>query len=306
MILRNVLVAGVVTAVALALGACGSTQSRPVEIPGPPAVVASTDVYGAVAGAVGGDLAQVQSIITDRDVNPSEYEHTPADLRAVTESRVVVLNGAGYDGYLVELVSSAPRGRDVIDVSLLSGLQEGLFGGGDFNQHLWYHLPTMAKLADRLASGYATADKANAAAYRANADAFKRQLDELNGRLEAIRAAHGGARVIATDTTAYYLMQAAGLANVTPEEFTDAVADGDTPSAEAVEQTVRLLRTNQAAALLVNTQTPGPAITRLTDAATAAGVPVVQVGETLPDGTTDYIAWMTAQVEALSAALSGP
>ncbi len=34
-------------------------------------------------------------------------------------------------------------------------------------------------------------------------------------------------------------------------------------------------------------------------------MPVVKVTETLPAGVTDYVAWMSRQVDALAAALDG-
>ena len=55
--------------------------------------------------------------------------------------------------------------------------------------------------------------------------------------------------------------------------------------------------------LAYNGQTEGPQTESVKKAAEAAGVPVVDFTETVPEGK-DYLQWMTANVEAMSAALA--
>ncbi len=54
--------------------------------------------------------------------------------------------------------------------------------------------------------------------------------------------------------------------------------------------------------LAYNPQTEGPQTLALKDAAVAAGVPVVDFSETLPDGK-NYLQWMSGNVDALAKAL---
>ena len=54
--------------------------------------------------------------------------------------------------------------------------------------------------------------------------------------------------------------------------------------------------------LAYNPQTEGPQTRALKDAAVAAGVPVVEFSETLPEGKS-YLQWMSANVDALAKAL---
>ncbi len=55
--------------------------------------------------------------------------------------------------------------------------------------------------------------------------------------------------------------------------------------------------------LAYNEQTAGPETEQVLQAAEAAGVPVISFAETLPEGA-DYISWMSANLEAISAALA--
>jgi zinc/manganese transport system substrate-binding protein len=284
--------------------------SRPAAGPAPstPAsasinVVASTNVYGAVAVAVGGDHISVTSIIHSPDADPHEYESTPADALAVSKASVLVANGGGYDDFAGKLLAAANPKPTLIDVSELSGLKAQLKPDEEFNEHVWYSLPTMAKLADQLAGEFGKADPADAAAFTANAGAFKSKLDGLSAKVEQIKAGHGGQRVAITETVPLYLVEATGLVDATPPELSEAVEKGSDPPAAVLNEALALFRGDPVRALLANTQTENATTKQVEQAAAAAAVPVVAVSETLPAGVNDYVSWMGGQIEQLSAAL---
>jgi zinc/manganese transport system substrate-binding protein len=283
----------------LLLAACGSPAP-----PSGPSVVASTDVYGAIAGAVAGDAVRVTSIIHSAGSDPHEYESTPSDALAVSKATVVVYNGAGYDDFATELLGAARTKPTEIDVSALSGFDTE---APDFNEHVWYSLPTVKKLADALAADLAAADPAHAATFTANAKAFDAQVDGLITKVDTIKARHSGARVAITEPVPGYLLRAAGLVVATPQAFSQAVEQGTDPPAAVVTANLSTFTgPDKVAALVENAQTEGPTTTQAEQAAAANGVPVVKVTETLPSGVTDYVTWMSRQVDALGAALDIP
>jgi zinc/manganese transport system substrate-binding protein len=118
----------------------------------------------------------------------------------------------------------------------------------------------------------------------------------------AIRARDGGAPVAYTEAVPGYLLAAAGLRNLTPAAFSRAIEDGSEPTASAVSDMTALLARHRVRALLVNTQAVSPITSRVRSAAAAAGVPVVGVTETLPEGET-FQAWQLRQARALARAL---
>ena len=65
----------------------------------------------------------------------------------------------------------------------------------------------------------------------------------------------------------------------------------------------QLVETKQVNVLVNNTQTENAVTKQLVEKAKAANVPVVAVTETLPEGVTGYLDWMTKQVDALAQAL---
>jgi zinc/manganese transport system substrate-binding protein len=297
-------VAAVAAAATVALAACGSSSGAAPTTGAKPTVVTSTDVYGAVARAVGGDLVTVRPLIHDAKGDPHSYESTPADAAAVAGAAVVVANGGGYDDFLPELVEASGAQPAVIDVVALSGLPGA--GSEGFNEHVWYSLPTVQKLAGQLATDLGAADPADAATYTANAKAFSDRVDGLAADTAAIAAAHSGTRVAVTEPVPGYLLQAAGLQDATPPAFTEAIEEDTDPPAAALAQELALLAPPQpVAALVLNAQTTTPTTDQVRAAAQTGGVPVVEVTETLPAGATDYVDWMGAQIDALATALNG-
>ncbi|WP_433504608.1 metal ABC transporter solute-binding protein, Zn/Mn family [Pseudonocardia halophobica] len=306
----------------VSLAACGSgsdaggTGSPPTSAAGGKvAVVASTDVYGSIASAVGGDLVQVTSLIDSPNADPHEYESTPADAATVAKAALVVVNGGGYDDFASRLVESSGTKATVIDAVQLSGLPGAPEAGhaegdghdhGEFNEHVWYSLPTVRKVADEIAKDLGTADPANAATFTANAQKFGTDLDGLQQKVDAIKAGHSGQRIAVTEPVPLYLTEAAGLQNATPEEFSEAVEGGTDPAAAVLASTLEIVEgPDPVKALVANSQTESPSTQKVEDAAKAKGVPVVEVSETLPDGVDSYVAWQTAQLDALAGAVNG-
>lgn len=296
------------------LAGCGQPPATS-DSSGKPEVVTTTDVYGSVASVVAGEKATVHAIISDPAADPHEYETTASDALAVSKAAVLVANGAGYDDFAGKLMDTAGGKPALIDVAALSGLPGSSNGqpssgsalppaAPDFNEHVWYNLPTVAKLADRIAAELGKVDPGDAATFTANAARFKTSLDGLNAKLTAISAAHRGERVAVTEPVPGYLIQATGLVDVTPPALPHAVEEGTDAPAGVLDDTLKLFQgPDKVTALLVNSQTGGATTDQLTKAANAAGVPVVAVTETLPAGTTDYVTWMGDEIDRLAAAL---
>jgi zinc/manganese transport system substrate-binding protein len=309
-------VAAAVTS-SLALAACGSAPAPSAAPTAATAattpavnVVASTNVYGSIAQAVGGGRVTVKSIINNPDADPHEYESTPADAAAVNDAQIVIVNGGGYDDFATKLVDSAATKPTVLNVVDLSGLQNATpatpAAGGDapeFNEHVWYSLPTVEKLADRLAADLSTADPADAATFTANAAAFKGKVDDLVGKLDTIKSAHAGDKVAITEPVPLYMIQDAGLVNATPADFSAAAEEGTDPPAAVLKETLDLFTSKTVKVLLPNAQTESPSTKQVEQAATTANIPIVPVTETLPAGVSDYLTWQGQQIDALSAAL---
>jgi zinc/manganese transport system substrate-binding protein len=278
--------------VALTLSGCGRSAGSAAG--GKIRVVASTNVWGSVVQAVGGDAIELRSIISHPSADPHSYESTPADAAAVKDADLVVFNGGGYDPFIPKILSSAGPKRTVQAVTLLDGK--------DQNEHVWYDLPVVERVADQLAAQLGAIKPDHRDTVNRNAEAFHAKVDALDVSVHEIGNAHGGGKVLATEPIAHYLLEDAKLTDVAPEKFVHAIETQADPPADSIAQVRQLINTRAVAVLVHNPQTESPVTKRVKTDAERARVPVVEMTETLPEGK-DYPQWMSDQVDKLRAAL---
>jgi zinc/manganese transport system substrate-binding protein len=265
------------------------------------AVVTSTNVYGDIVERIGGGREKVTSIIGNPDQDPHSHEADTRNQLALSRAKVVVENGGGYDDFIDRMLHSTDNSSaEVINAVEVSG--KAAPAGGELNEHVWYDFPTVGKVADRIAVALGKAAPDAAATFIQNAEDFKAGLKPLEAKEAQIKADHGGAEVAITEPVPLYLIEASGLTNATPEEFSEAIEEGDDVSPRTLRDTLALFTGKKVEALVHNEQTSGPQTEKAERAAEGAGIPVVPVTETLPEGE-DYLGWMTANVDALASAL---
>ncbi|WP_327693236.1 metal ABC transporter solute-binding protein, Zn/Mn family [Streptomyces sp. NBC_00459] len=265
------------------------------------AVVASTNVYGDIVEQIGGAKVDVTSIISDPDQDPHSYEANTQNQLALSKAKVVVENGGGYDDFVDRMLKSGGSSAEVINAVKVSGKTAPK--GGELNEHVWYDFPTVAKIADRVAAALGKADAGDAALFNKNAEAFKAKLTVLETKEARIKKEHAGEGIAITEPVPLYLTTASGLVNKTPEQFSEAIEEGDDVSPRVLQATLAVFSDKEVEALVYNEQTSGPQTEKSKAAAKAAGIPVVPVTETLPAGE-NYLGWMTSNVDALASALA--
>ena len=328
----------------LALAGCAAEPDAPGA--GVVQVVASTNVYGQIVEQIGGDRVSVTSIIGTGAQDPHSYEATARDHLAVQRAQLVVENGGGYDPFIDSLLDAA--GSDAIVITAVDFAPGWPGEGADdhgtddhatedhsagdhaatedaddehddhghvegFNEHVWFDPATMILLSEQIAADLAELDPAGADEFAANAAVLVTELEGVQAQLATIAAEHAGEGVFLTEPLAGYLIDAAGLVDVAPAGFAEAVEAGRDVSPATLLASMRVIESGAARAVLLNGQTAGAETKRIMDAAAAAGVPVVPFTETLPEtlddnsggagSSTTYAEWMSDNVERLAAAL---
>ena len=275
---------------ATTLSACGGSGSSGDT--GKVTVVTSTDVWGSVATAVAGGDAEVSSIIKDPNADPHSYESSPSDAAAVTDAGLVVLNGGGYDTFM----EKALDGKSAVNAYDLRQDKN------DENEHVWYDTATVDTVAQQIATRLGDLDPDHRADYTRRATDFGRQLTGIREITAKIAAEHPRSPVAQTEPIAHYLLVAAGADDRTPPDFEHAIEDGTDPAPATLAATRDLFSDKQVRVLVYNIQTADKVTQDVRAAAEAAGVPIVEVTETLPAGQ-DYIQWQTHTAQALADAL---
>jgi zinc/manganese transport system substrate-binding protein len=299
-----------VAVVAVGLTACSSgnassgaaSSGSPSSAGAPIKVVASTNVWGDLAGSIGGDKVQVTSIINSPDADPHEYEASTRNQLSLAEAAVVIENGGGYDDFIDRMLKSAKNSSaTVLNAVTISGKKAE--GGEELNEHVWYDFPTVEKVVDQIEQAYAKADPSDAKTFQQNADALKQKIDGLERQEATLKQKYDGQPVAITEPVPLYLLDAVGLQNKTPDEFSEAIEEDSDVPAKVLNETLGLYSKHQVKVLAYNAQTTGPETEKVLNAAKQNGIPVVPVTETLPTGK-DYVGWMGANLTALGTALS--
>ncbi|WP_327121530.1 zinc ABC transporter substrate-binding protein [Nocardia sp. NBC_01730] len=276
-------------AAALTLTACGSSKDSDR-----PTVIASTDVWGDIAAAIAGSDATVRSLITDPNADPHSHETSAVESAELSDADLVVYNGGGYDEFAEKAV--AGKNKRTVDAF------ESRVDKSDENEHVWYDVRTVGVVADRIAAQLGELNPDKAAAYAERAAAFENQLAAITAITGKIAAEHPKTPVLQTEPLAHYLLVAAAAEDLTPHEFQEAIEQETDPAPAAVAATQDLLAGKRVRALVYNVQTQDKITKNLRAGAQSAGIAVVEVTETLPDGV-DYIQWQTKNAQALAAAL---
>lgn len=310
---RRWALAAAVGVIALAMAGCGGSTSSAGSTSGGSSsgsttvnVVAATDVWGDVASQVAGKLAgstvKITSIITNPDADPHSYQANTQNQLALSKAHLVIENGGGYDDFVATMLKASNNtSATVLNAVDISGKTAP--AGGDLNEHVWYDFPTVQKVADKIAAALSSADPADAGTFQANLSTFDKAVDQLRRTEATIKQKDAGAGVAITEPVPLYMLEACGLVNRTPQEFSEAIENGTDVSATVLDKTLDLFTSKQVKLLAYNEQTTGPQTTAVLDAAKKNGIAVVGVTETLPSGQ-DYLSWMSSNLADVNKALS--
>jgi zinc/manganese transport system substrate-binding protein len=283
--------------VALAVCACGG--ANPVASTGSIKVVAGQNFWGSIAAQLGGSKAGVQSVVSDPNADPHEYETNTNDARAFAEAELVILNGAGYDTWGTKLLSANPSShRTVLVAADLLGKKAG------DNPHFWYNPDYVTRVADQITADYKSIDSADATYFDQQRAAFTAALEPYTQRIAAIKAKFSGVPVAATESIFVYMAAALGLNLISPPEFMNAVAAGNDPPAAAVIAFQDEITGKQARVLVYNVQTATAVTTNIKRLAALASIPQVGVSETLQPESATFQDWQLKQLIDLQNALS--
>lgn len=297
-----------------------------------PTVYATTNVWGSVAKAVGGDKVNVIVGVDDLSQDPHDYQATAIDKLNITKSAVMLVNGGGYDDWGMSLAESVSHKPVVINAVALSGLSPNTDNAadesagehqhdtqheiktahpqpsdhphvhGDFNEHVFFSLDTAKKVAEAVNKQLAATSPANQAVYAKNTQHFIQQIDALKVKAKQI-GQQKAITAFATEPVTGYLLADMGIKDVTPKAYVVQSETDAGVSVKVLNDSKSLLSNKQVGLLVVNAQTEDATSKQLITLAKASTVPVVAVYETLPDGVTSYTQFIEKTLDDFAAAM---
>jgi zinc/manganese transport system substrate-binding protein len=262
-------------------------------------IVAAENFWGSIAAQVGGAHVDVKSIITSPDTDPHDYEATPADARLIADAQYVIVNGAGYDPWLNKLLDANPvSGRKVLDIGDLVGRKAG------DNPHLWYNPSFVLKAADQITADLKALDATDATSFDQQNSTFKTvNLKTYTDLIASIKSKYAGQPIGSTESIFVDMAAATGLNLTTPPAFMKAVSEGEDISPADKATFEDQIAKKQIKVLVFNRQNSTPDTDGIRQKAIAAGIPVVNVTETLDPANVSFQEWQDAQLQYLLQAL---
>ncbi|MEU0495880.1 zinc ABC transporter substrate-binding protein [Mycobacterium sp. NPDC006124] len=257
----------------------------------------SVDQWGDIVSELGGACARVKTILASSSVDPHDYEPSPADAASFAGAKMVVVNGADYDAWAAKLAASSAPGAPVVSAAEVTKTTEGA------NPHLWYSPSAVTAVADAVTAELSKLDPEAAGFFGDRRAALTSALKPYDGLIATIKAGASGKSYAATEGIFDYQAQAMGLVDKTPEGYQRASANESDPTPADINAFTTLLAAKQVDVLIYNTQTEGAVPQQIRAAAEGAGVPVVDVTETVPPGQSSFEAWQDGQLTALAKAL---
>ena len=144
--------------------------------------------------AIAGDHANVKQLLA-KDTGPHDFQLTPADVKKLSDADLLIINGAGIEEWLGELIKkSGNKNLVVVDTSngikLVESPEEIEIGhshshahdhdhGDGANPHIWLDPVIAKKQAANIVAALQKADPANASAYAQNGKVYEAKLSAL-------------------------------------------------------------------------------------------------------------------------------
>jgi ABC-type Zn uptake system ZnuABC Zn-binding protein ZnuA len=307
-----------VLAVACAAPAAPVSPAAPAaESTAPTSALAAETFLADIVRNVAGDRMTVDALIP-LGVDPHSFEPTPQDVRRVADSKILVINGAGFEAFLDSLLKNAGGTRTVIEAA--KGLttrepQEGEHPEEEEahaeeehpegDPHFWLDPNNVVKYAENIRDGLTAIDPAGKDAYAANAAAYIAKLNELDAWIkQQVTQIPAERRLLVTNHESFgYFADRYGFRVV--GAVVPSVSSAASPSAQQLAALADQVKATGAPAIFLETGASAQLADQL---AAETGIKVITGllthSITAADGPApDYLSMMRYNVDAIVGAL---
>ncbi|MBT9474218.1 zinc ABC transporter substrate-binding protein [Polaromonas sp.] len=276
--------------------------------PIPIQVVASFSILGDLVRVVGGDRVSVTTLVGANE-DAHAFTPKPADARAIVKSRLLVINGLGFEPWAQKLAKSAGyQGETVVASTGVKPLvmakkdarEENGHHHDEADPHAWQNPHNVVLYARNIAAALAKVDPAGATAYQANAAAYVKALQTLDTWAKAQFAAIPAAKrkvITSHDAFGYFAAQYQ-IKFLAPQ----GVSTDAEPSARQVAQLIRQIQREKIRAVFIENMRNPTLLAQLARDAGVTVAPALYVDAlSATDGPADsYLKLMRHNVTALA------
>jgi zinc/manganese transport system substrate-binding protein len=189
-------------------------------------VVATFSILADFVKNVGGDRVAITPLVGPNG-DAHVYQPSPGDAKMLSDAKVVITNGLGFEGWMARLVKASGTKAPMIVAT--KGVKprkaEGDHdhghghGHGEADPHAWQSVANAKVYVANIRDALAAADPAGKGAYEANAKAYLAKLDTLDTEVKAaVAAIPADRRRIITSHDAFgYFGAAYGVSFIAPQ-----------------------------------------------------------------------------------------
>jgi ABC-type Zn uptake system ZnuABC Zn-binding protein ZnuA len=139
----------------------------------------STSFLADIAQNIAGDRVAIDSILPP-GADPHAYQPVPADLAKISDSKLLIINGVGYEHFLESILNSSERAQPVIEAAAGLQVRTGSEMEGGQDPHLWLDPTNVIGYTNNIRDGLIKLDPDGESEYRANADTYISMLQDLD------------------------------------------------------------------------------------------------------------------------------
>jgi len=240
--------------------------SLPSQAAEPMPITASFSILGDIVRVIGGDRVIVTALVGP-DADAHVFEPKPSDAKTIRQSRLVIINGLGFERWIYRLIDSAGYTGEVLQAStgIRARSMPVMNGHGltETDPHAWQDPSNVIVYARNIAAALTRLDPAGAALYRRNAASYTVQLKALDAWARAqIDSVPGPQRKVITSHDAFgYFGAHYGVTILAPQGMSTETE----PSAQDVARLIRQMQREHIRAVFMENMTNPKLITQIAE-----------------------------------------
>ena len=274
----------ILTALCLLSGCAGKQRADKADI-----LATTAPVAQMVSAIVEGSGLTVATLISEPVSCLHDYSLSVAQMETVEQAQLVVLSGAGLEEFMGDTLAGCETVVDASEgVALLPGEE------GESDPHIWLSPENMIAMTQNVEAALAEAYPAQKALFARNAETWIAELRTLQAYGEEQLAALGCRELVTFHDGFAYFARAFDLELAAAME----IEAGSEPSAQELEEIIRLLETRRIPAVFTETNGTADAAELVSK---ETGCAVYKLDTAI--GTADYLAAMYQNIDTIKEAL---
>lgn len=282
--MKRRIIAMILTALCLLSGCAGKQRADKADI-----LATTAPVAQMVSAIVEGSGLTVATLISEPVSCLHDYSLSVAQMETVEQAKLVVLSGAGLEEFMGDTLAGCETVVDASEgVALLPGEE------GESDPHIWLSPENMIAMTQNVEAALAEAYPAQKALFARNAETWIAELRTLQAYGEEQLAALGCRELVTFHDGFAYFARAFDLELAAAME----IEAGSEPSAQELEEIIRLLETRRIPAVFTETNGTADAAELVSK---ETGCAVYKLDTAI--GTADYLAAMYQNIDTIKEAL---